>query len=152
MGFSAQPLRRAGQGEGYPVGVFESGGVNLVVVALPQRNPVYRSFSWGSDQIEVLGEVGRVLKDFAPHEEFELIGTVVKLEREPATVAGRVVIRTFFGGGYKLVGTLLGEELYKIATAAHEARALVSCFGELLRRGRTYELEGPRAFRIVANP
>ena len=116
----------------------------------PQTQMLSRSFSFSSDRIDAIKEAGRVLKEFSPREEFELLGTVVRLERGETDFRGRAVVRTYFDGGYKLVAVTLTEDPYSVATRAHEGRALVSCFGDLVRDGRSYALENARAFRIVA--
>jgi len=107
------------------------------------------SFVYNSDRIEAIKEAGRLLKGFAPREEFELLGTIVKLERGPTDLTGRVFVRAFFDESFKSVAITLTDEVYGTAVQAHESRALVACLGELSRDGRQYELRNPRSFRVV---
>jgi hypothetical protein len=116
----------------------------------PAQTGLPTQFTFANDLLEAVGELGRVLKDFVPQEEVEIFGSVVKLESDDPAVDGTVVVRAYFEGGVKLVRVRLRQPAYRLAWSAHDSRALITCFGDLIRQGRSYELQNPRAFRIVA--
>ena len=117
----------------------------------PAKNTSPSNVIFKDEDFEVLEEVSRILKEFAPREEFELVGTIVKLERGEDDFYGRIVVRTFFDGGPKLVSLRLDEKVYAKAVQAHDERSLVLCFGDLIRDGNRYELLTPRLFRVITD-
>ena len=69
-------------------------------------------FEFNNDNLEVLKETGRLFESFEPQEEFELFGTVVRLEREEHALMGTATIRAYFDGSYKLVRVELPEHWF----------------------------------------
>jgi len=107
------------------------------------------TFEFNNDNLEVLKETGRLFESFEPQEEFELFGTVVRLQRGEAQQIGEATVRAYVDGGYKLVRFDLGPNDFQIATTALNDRDLISCLGELVKDGKSFRLKEARAFRIV---
>jgi hypothetical protein len=115
----------------------------------PSTSQSPSSFEFNNDNLEVLKETGRLFESFEPQEEFELFGTVVRLERGEAEPIGEATVRAYVDGGYKLVRFDLHPTDFQIATTALDKRDLISCLGELVKDGKSLRLKEPRAFRIV---
>lgn len=114
-------------------------------VALP--NTV--AFSRGD--ADVLREASRFLKERAPVTDFELTGPIVKCESTAAAAGGEVVVAGLLEVGVRQVHVSLSAEDYLQAVEAHQRGLTVSVEGQLIREGRSYRLEGPRAFAVLAS-
>lgn len=117
----------------------------------PVRDAIRDAVVFSPDDFDLIEEASRILKEFSPREEHELVGTVIRLERGDQEFDGRITIRTFFDGGSKSVGVRLSEDPYKRAMQAHEDRSLVACLGDLVKDGNRYELVNPRVFRVLSD-
>ena len=108
-----------------------------------------RRFILPADAMPVIAEAARIFRERAPREEFELRGSVVKLERADlvtgkATVLGLVDVQL-----RKVVIELSGPEHHS-AVQAYENRDQIVCYGVLLREGRYLTLKNPHDFKIEA--
>jgi len=108
-------------------------------------------FEFNNDNLEVLKETGRLFESFDPQEEFELTGTVVRLQRTEAAHLGEATVRAYVDGSYKLVRFDLGPAEFEVATKALNDRDLIFCLGELVKDGKSFRLKEARAFRIMTD-
>jgi len=115
----------------------------------PSRITSPVAFEFNYDNLEVLKETGRLFENFEPQEEFELAGTIFRLERGEGQEVGAATVRSYMDRRYKLVRIELDPDDFEIATTALNHRDLISCFGELVKEGKSFQLKNPRAFRIV---
>lgn len=118
----------------------------------PPSVQLQSAFEFNYDNLEVLRETGRLFESFEPQEEFELFGTVIRLDRDETSDVGIATVRAYVDGSDKLVRIEMSPTDYPIAVKAHEDRALISCLGELIKDGKTFRLKEARAFRIVTEP
>jgi hypothetical protein len=100
------------------------------------------------DALPIIEEAGRMLSATAPTEEFELHGIVVTLHRTGDQKDGKVTVLGLVEGELRKVQLVLSETDYEVAIKAHQERAEVVCLGDLLKEGRSFELQNPRGFQI----
>lgn len=105
-----------------------------------------------ADAIPVVGEAGRVLRETAPREDYELVGPVVGLRREGSRGPGQVTIYGDVDGDPRKVLVELDTPEYERAVRAHEHFRFVRCTGHLVKRGNLFELREPRQFAVVEEP
>lgn len=129
----------------------------------PQRNLEF-TFSWSAarpvepqtpsrvrfsaDRIPVIREAARVMRDRAPVGDFELEGAVVKLDRQPGQLTGRITVVGQVGGKPKRVILELSDPGYQLALEAHQLDRDLRCVGLLIRDGRSYTLQSPRDIAV----
>jgi hypothetical protein len=113
---------------------------------VPPQTP--RRAVLSSDAIPAIQEAGRLFREIAPREDFELSGLVVKLERHDNASRGKATILGFVDGKPRKALLELPDPEYSLAVSAHEQRRALSCEGELKREGRFYYLRHPRNLRI----
>lgn len=101
-----------------------------------------------ADAIPIIREAGRLFREAAPREEFELRGVVIGLRRDEGTPLGRVTITAVVDDTLRKVQLDLADPDYTQAVEAHKREQIVLCEGELAREGRSYSLRQPRNFRI----
>lgn len=101
------------------------------------------------DSLPVIEEAGRLLRAISPREEFELIGIVVKLDRQPDEQLGRVTVLGFIEDRTHSIRMELAGEDYTRAVTAHDERKLVFVRGDLFKEGRSYVLKEPRGLQIL---
>jgi hypothetical protein len=106
---------------------------------------------FSSDLSPIIGEIGRVLRETATREDFELRGFVTDLSRRPQDVNGTATIQGLVDEEYHRVEVEVGADEYnEILTPAHRDRRMIRCEGELRKvRGRTYRLQHARGFRFL---
>jgi len=101
------------------------------------------------DSLPVIEEAGRLLRAISPREEFELIGIVVKLDRQPDERFGRVTVLGFIEDRTHSIRMELAGEDYTKAVTAHDERKLIFARGDLFKEGRSYVLKEPRGLQIL---
>jgi hypothetical protein len=101
-----------------------------------------------ADAIPIIREAGRLFREAAPREEFELRGVVVGLRRDEGAPVGKVTVTAIVDDTLRKVQLELGDPDYTQAVEAHKREQIVLCEGELVREGRSYSLRQPRDFRI----
>lgn len=109
-----------------------------------------RSTHFTADMIRVVAEAGRLLREKTPDEDFELIGSVIKVTRPSDTLSGTAVVLGLVSSGEarKVSVELWGSD-WEIAYRALNDRALFfRCVGELHRAGRGFALRNPRSVEV----
>jgi hypothetical protein len=98
------------------------------------------------DAFPVIRQAAVYLKETSRREEFEIRGSVVKLERMEGTDIGKATIHGLIDDQpRKVVVELKGAEYHK-AVAAHDEFRFVRCSGVLAREGRGFRLYEPYGF------
>ena len=107
---------------------------------------------FSSDLKDIIKEIGRVLRETATREDFELIGYVIRLDRAPEAETGTVTVSAQVDDEFRRVEMVVNAADYeRILLPAHRDRTLIVCEGELQKvRGRTYRLSNPRGFRALS--
>lgn len=113
----------------------------------PRQSP--RLLTFRSDALAVVGEMGRVLREFAPREDVELVGVVTRLERQTGEDAAEVTVYGSVDGTPRKVRIYLDGPHHQLAIRAYESRTPVVCVGDLFRDGRSFVLRNPRGFALT---
>ncbi len=114
-----------------------------VAAGLPRRVLI------SSGAMPVIREAARVFRETTPVEEFELTGTVIRLDRPDTAREGTVTILGFVEGSPRRVTLQLEPAEYAVAIRAHEERLPVQCAGVLRRTATSFRLEGVRGFDVA---
>jgi hypothetical protein len=98
----------------------------------------------GAEISPILREGARLLRVTDATPDFEIAGAVLRLESGDPAVGGTAVIVGQVDGRPRRVRVPMGPEDYARAIAAHETGQILRCEGELVRRGRNFELDHVR--------
>ena len=112
---------------------------------VPEQTP--RRIALSSDYFPILREAARQFRDSAPLEDFELIGSVVKLEHG-GDAGGLITVLGLVDSSMRRVQVSLLHKEHQMAIEAYKQEAFVTCEGELVKQGRAYVLQNPRNFRV----
>jgi len=100
------------------------------------------------DVFPVLRQAAVYLKESSSREEFEIRGSVVKLERPEGADVGKATIHGLIDDHPRKVVVELADADYHEAVAAHDQDRFVRCSGVLVREGRGFRLREPYDFTI----
>ncbi len=96
-----------------------------------------------ADRIPFIREAARVMKEREPIGDFELAGTVVKLEKGENAQFGRVTVLGLVEGKPKRVCLELKDSDYQLAIDAHKHERSIRCLGTLNKEGKGLVLQNP---------
>lgn len=103
------------------------------------------------DVLEVIDEAGRMLRERATLDDFELEGLVIRLAELPGEIYHKAVIAGRVNGQARQVSMELKDEDWRIAKMAFDQRLLFRCTGELKHSGKLYEPANPRGVVSVTD-
>jgi hypothetical protein len=112
------------------------------------RGPNYQA-TFSADFIPVIAEASRLFKRTTPEHDFQVTGFVERLERITGVSSGHVWIENVIDRGPRRVSIELKEHDYELAAKAHVESCPISCVGDLVKTGRSYQLQSPRDLRIM---
>jgi hypothetical protein len=117
----------------------------------PARGHAAEMTRFSSDLSPVIGEIGKVLRETATRDDFDLTGFVTDLSRGPQDLNGFAVVQGMVDDAYRRVEIEVGTEDYDaILTPAHRDRRMIRCEGELQKiKGKTYRLRNARGFALI---
>jgi hypothetical protein len=117
--------------------------------SLPADFP--RHIAFPGDRIPIIEEASRVLRSVAPREETEIIGYVVKLQRNEGQgpLTGPVTVTTLIDGQMRKVSINLEEPDHHTALSAYERGVPIACRGDLVKQGQQWTLRSPRGFMLT---
>jgi hypothetical protein len=109
------------------------------------------STRFSSDLAPVIGEIGKILRETATREDFELTGFVTDLSRGPNDEKGIAIIQGIVDDAYHRVEIQIASDEYEsVLTVAHSDRRMVRCEGELRKvKGKTYRLLNSRGLQLL---
>jgi len=116
----------------------------------PPRDPPAALHDLAPDSLEVIREAGRVLRERTPVEDFEVEGTVVKVNRPGDELFGDAVVLGAVDGRTRQIHINVGGEAWTTTMRAMAERTILRCRGELVREGKRYVLRNVRDLRIIA--
>lgn len=102
-----------------------------------------------SDLAPIFAQAAHSLKSRAPREDFKITGSIVRLARPEGQDHGQVVIYGMVDETYRRVRVALEPEDYDLALHAHSNHLPVTLSGELIRRGKAFELKHPRNLQVL---
>ncbi|WP_404784052.1 hypothetical protein [Altericista sp. CCNU0014] len=136
------------------VGIYQSGKREDIHIkldsspAISMPDSISTSINFPSKLMPAIHRIGKRLKaNITP--DFQVIGEVIKLERQNREQTGQVTLFGNLGKQIKKIKVQLSDEDYAIAAKAHQDRVFVSCFGSLIKEGQIYSLTNPKDFSIV---
>jgi len=103
---------------------------------------------FNTDVFPVVRQAAVYLKESSPREEFEIRGSVVKLERPEGADTGKATIHGLIDDHPRKVVVELRDADYHEAVTAHDQARFVRCSGVLVREGRGFRLHEPYDFAI----
>jgi hypothetical protein len=107
-------------------------------------DPIVR---FSPDDLTILDEAARWLKDLGNVEDYTLYGSVVALESEDAE-EGKVVVAGLVDGKPRRVHLELGKPWYAHAIKAHAEHCLIRAVGDIAKHGRTWSMLSPQSFSV----
>lgn len=113
----------------------------------PSPNSIGR-VSFGSDRLPVIREAGRMMREREPIPEYELYGSVIKLERNDASPTGKVTVSGLVDDRPSKITLELGAEEYHRAVQAHDRGQSIHVVGTLVKEGRGYVLQNASQFVV----
>lgn len=108
-----------------------------------------RTVSFTKPYAEIFSEAARLFRFQEPRPDERLEGFVVKLDRGPEILEGKVTLRALLEGTPVSVRTQLEPRLYSVALAAHEQQKPLSIVGDLRRVGQRWRLDNPRGLSLL---
>ncbi len=101
---------------------------------------------WSAYQTGFIQQIGRVLRETASRDGFELEGFVMNLNRDANAASGIATIQGMVDGRYRRVEVEVERAEYEnVVLVAHRERQMVECVGELERMpGRRYRMRHAR--------
>ena len=115
---------------------------------LASESMVPSKIIFNTDVFPVLRQAAVYLKESSPREEFEIRGSVVKLERPEGAEIGKATIHGLIDDQPRKVVVELRDVDYHQAVTAHDQDRFVRCSGLLVREGRGFRLHKPYDFTI----
>ena len=97
----------------------------------------------------LIREAGVELKAKAPREQFQVVGPVIVVKREPTQIEGEVIMRAIIDGGPRQVVMRADVSEFEVATRALNDRSFLAVVGTLLKDGRTFTMKDASDFRII---
>jgi hypothetical protein len=137
------------------VGIYQSGKKEDIHIkldsssAIAMPNNIPTSIDFPSELMLAIYKIGKRLKANISTN-FEVVGEVVKLERQNRDTIGQVTLSITSDKRAKKIKVQLSDHDYDIAAQAHQDRLFVHCFGDLIKEGQIYSLANPRDFSIVS--
>lgn len=111
-----------------------------------------RVIGFSHEVLDVLGQAASFLHEVEPREDFELVGFVTHLHKEPGQESGEVVIMGMVDDRLRKVKVHLEANDYSIAVQAHDREEALALLGNLRKEGRQYRLEHPHRLRVLSEP
>lgn len=99
------------------------------------------------DDLTILEEAARWLKDLGNVEDYALYGSVVALESDDAE-EGKVIVAGLVEGKPRRVHLELGPPWYGLAIQAHAEHRLVKAIGDVAKQGRRWVMTAIRSFSV----
>jgi hypothetical protein len=101
------------------------------------------------DFIPFLSEAVRFFKDTEPYEDFSVMGSVVRLDRQEGAQSGKVTVIAMVDEKPRSVHFELPDTEYDTACEAHRSQRPVSCIGLLVKEGGSLTLRNPTNFTLL---
>jgi hypothetical protein len=113
----------------------------------PVRDAPQPTVRFSPDDLTILDEAARWLKDLGNVEDYSLYGTVVALESEDAE-EGKVVVAGLVDDKPRRVHIELAPPWYGAAIQAHAEHRLVRAVGDVAKQGRRWIMTPVRSFSV----
>ena len=115
----------------------------------PQQLPLSTFVAIPPGAVEVIAEAGKMLRTFAPLEDIELTGTVVRLEAGETPEVIAATIRGVVDGSRRLVRVRVKERDRRAVIRAFQDGLSVTCVGDVSRDGKIHAMENYGELAVV---
>ena len=109
---------------------------------------VHRKVSFSTSDAEILKEAARTFRAHRSRQDVELFGTVYKLQRDQAQLAGQVTLKALVDKRIQSVKAMLDQASYSLAVQAHDRKLPVVVRGDLERVGQRWQLSGAELLNV----
>jgi hypothetical protein len=135
-------------------GIYKSGreqGIDLNLswssgISAPED--ILTSLVFPPEIMPAVSKIGKRLKaDIVS--DYEIVGEVVKLERQNRDLNGQVTLMGKIKGGMRKIKVDLPNEEYRVACQANQDRLSITCRGDLVKEGRLFSLTNLTSFSLL---
>ena len=130
----------AKKGDGIEIGV--------AWAAVRPSNSQDTSFRFTANSADILQEAARSFRATEPSYDEQIVGLVVRLEREQHEFDGRATIASVLDGRLIRINVKFEQPVYDAVIGAFQKQAEISLDGDVHRSGGRYELRNPRNLRV----
>ena len=123
--------------------------IDLTWAGVRPSNVPDSNFRFSPASADILIEAARSLRSREPSYDEEIVGLVVRLEKEPPEFEGKATIASVWDGRLTRMNVEFEEEVYDLVISAFRDQTEVSLDGDVHPLGRGYELRNPRNLSIV---
>lgn len=135
-------------------GIYKSGrekGIDLDLSwssGMPAPTDILTSLVFPPEIMPAVSKIGKRLKaDIISN--YEIVGEVVKLERQNQESKGQVTLMGKIDGGIKRIKVDLPDAEYRVASQANQDRASIVGRGDLVKEGRLFSLTNLTSFSLA---
>ena len=107
------------------------------------------SFRFSPASADILMEAAKSLRRREPSYDEQIVGLVVRLEKEPMEFDGKATIASVWDGRLTRMNVEFEQDVYDVVISAFRDQTEVSLDGDVHPLGRGYELQNPRNLSAV---
>ena len=123
--------------------------IDLTWAGVRPSNMPDSSFRFSPTSADILIEAAKSLRRREPSYDEQIVGLVVRLEKEPPDFEGKATIASVWDGRLTRMNVEFQQEVYDIVISAFRDQTEVSLDGDVHPLGRGYELRNPRNLSVV---
>ena len=123
--------------------------IDLTWAGVRPSNVPDSSFRFSPASADILMEAAKSLRRREPSYDEQIVGLVVRLEKEPPEFEGKATIASVWDGRLTRMNVEFEQELYDAVISAFRDQTEVSLDGDVHPSGRGYELRNPRNLSVV---
>lgn len=118
--------------------------IGLIWAGVRPSNVPNSSFHFSSASADILMEASKSLRRREPSYDEQIIGLVVRLEKEPREFDGKATIASIWDGRLVRMNVEFGQAVYDTVITAFRDQKQIILDGDVYPSGRSYELRSPR--------
>ena len=123
--------------------------IDLTWAGVRPSNVADSSFRFSPASADILMEAAKSLRSKEPSYDEQIVGLVVRLEKEPPEFEGKATIASVWEGRLMRMNVEFEEGVYDLVISAFRDQTEVSLDGDVHPLGRGYELRNPRNLSVV---
>ena len=123
--------------------------IDLTWAGVRPSNVADSSFLFSPASADILMEAAKSLRSKEPSYDEQIIGLVVRLEKEPPEFEGKATIASVWEGRLTRMNVEFEEGVYDLVISAFRDQTEVNLDGDVHPLGRGYELRNPRNLSVV---
>ena len=123
--------------------------IDLAWAGVRPSNAPDSSFRFSPAAADILTEAAKALRRRDPSYDEQIVGLVVRLEKEPREFDGKATIASVWDGRLTRMNVEFEQEVYDLVISAFRDQIEVRLDGDVYPSGRGYELRKPRNLSLV---